>query len=240
MAEILLLDPANRDLLDKSKKRSLKFAIIPLILLLAFGLLLALQLAQFLKYTYPWKREHDEFIKNGQITEAIIDGCRETFDEQYRQIMFTYTLNTETIDTGSSLVRGTCEDYPVGSTIQVRYEASEPWAAKALTEVVFINSTFNYAILGMLQFLVWILYYGWRSWQELRLRNQGRVRQGHVLSIKRGRFGFPARLRYEVSSDDGSTVKGKQFVNAKLFHGEISPCTPLAVLYVDKRLHRAL
>jgi hypothetical protein len=76
--------------------------------------------------------------------------------------------------------------------------------------------------------------------QGRRLKHVGQVRQGRIVSFRPFPIGkHLVKMHYEVPTNDGSMVKGMQPVKRSQAD-ELTPDTPIAILYADPKTHFVL
>jgi hypothetical protein len=235
--EIVLLNPRNIDVAEGSKRVPFE-AGAPIGMAVLYLLMVVMVIPQVYP-AYQEKREHDAFVASSTITQATIMECYEGLFFTGRQVQFTYSLEDQTRAEAWADLNGSCDDYPAGAPLTIRYAPSDPSGAEGVDEEDIYSSLFYSNLLSAVVVSGGFLWFGWQYVQRLRYKRSAEVRQGHIVSIKPWPIPFFAQIRYEVPTDDGAMVSGKQATTRGVAK-RLTPDSPIAILYADPKTHFVL
>lgn len=229
---VVLLNPANKPLATDNRRvfpvQAIFLLVVPLL-----GLPLVLwTVFRSLPQQYEQMREYEQFVAQSQITEAEVTACYNSLIPGNKQIMYSFSLDGQVIK-GVARYDTTCEQYPAGTPIMVRYLPSDPSETEGLHEDNLVSSNFYLFVLNSILITINSVILGWQGIQAMWLHFKGQVRTARVLSITPILFLW-AWLRYEIPADNGSVIKGQRLVMRHQIRSAAQG-SPLAVLFASKR-----
>jgi hypothetical protein len=235
MDVVVLVNPNNQDLLEGRSKRLPSGAEFTLAedFLIATLVIFVLSLV----LVFYMKIRHDVFVANSLITQAKITDCTDYGIPGYTNVDFAYFPAGNSQDTGTSYHWASCDHYPVGAPLMVRYSPEALWETEGVDSVAMDNMlAFSHSLLFLMMLLPLLL----KLRRNRALKKSGEVRQGHVLSAKSFWMNRSVvTLRYEVPNNNGSVATGIQATKTAISDA-LTPGTPLAVLYADPKTHFVL
>jgi hypothetical protein len=238
-----LIFPMHQNVLSGGRKLTpqLKYGYLLMIMSTLIFILNSMLLAP---WAYMEKRDWDHFVASSQIAQATFTECFTSSLLGNKVATFTYFPDPQTEITGDTVYWGSCDRYPVGTPVMIRYSLSEPDNAEILNHIdletagryLFYVVVFTFSVsLFNLAVFIWLFY------RILRLERSGRVQRGQIVSLKPiWWLMLPhALLRYEITTGDGSIVTGKQIITRRQAAG-LTPGMPIAVLYASPKNYFAL
>jgi hypothetical protein len=257
LPDLLIFRPENRDFIEGTSplltnETSIRWLIVQYLVMLA--IIFAVSGDPYGGGTWEWFSQLLLSLQ-GQTTQATVTGrgwenCSAVSTPDSCLIyQFTPTqgaLQGQSVSVQQPVARKTNERLSDGTIVTIRYWPTDPHVARlagADTDNLQRDvETRNILLNGS---LILILLFWWRraTRRNRRLRDEGRLFRGEVVSCGKGLLGqiLPpiVRLRYHVVMPDG----GEHQITAQVIienRRKPKTGTPIAVLYVNDRLHKVL
>jgi hypothetical protein len=239
MDDVVLIFPAHQNVLSGDHRLApmLKFNLGMMIfssIIVILSSLLALP--AFYEDRVAW----NAFVADSHIAQASFDGCYTSIILKNKVATFSYAPDPQTEITGTTVYWGSCNRYPAGTPVMIRYNLADPENAVMLHHIDvddFLDRYMFYVGIGTIALSIFNLVVYTRQFLNVRrLERTGQVRRGRIIRLKQ-RWWLLWRmmqLDFEVINEDGARVNGKQIVAHKIAK-HLTEGSLVAVLYAHPK-----